>query len=122
MPNFKPPLLITLLLLAACFNNFALGPDSSPKAGFSLPDSINEVTLHYKRANNLIVLPVTINDSVHVNLILDTGCRNVVLFGKRFMREFNIHPDKRVEFSGLGSGRSVAGRISLGNKVSIDAV
>ncbi|MEJ1240717.1 aspartyl protease family protein [Chryseolinea sp. T2] len=115
--------LITLVLVITYSDTFALGPGVSiPKAGFSLPDSIEEVTVRYKRANNLILLPVTINDSLHVNLILDTGCRNVVLFGKRFLKEFQINPDKRVEFSGLGSGNSISGRIALGNKVAIDAV
>jgi hypothetical protein len=65
---------------------------------------------------------VTINDSVKVNLILDTGCRNLVLFGKRFNKSFGLHPDKYVQFSGLGSGQPVTGRLSLNNKVSIDAV
>ncbi|HTF17573.1 MAG TPA: aspartyl protease family protein [Chryseolinea sp.] len=123
MSNPKLPALFTLVILTACIHTIASDlKGSSPVAGFFLPDSVSEVTFHYKRTNNLILLPVTINDSIHVNLILDTGCRNVVLFGRRFMKEFNIHPDKRVEFSGLGSGGSVAGRISLGNKVSIDAV
>lgn len=122
MAKFKYPTLVTLILIIVCLNSFALDPAASPKAGFFLPDSISEVTLRFKRANNLILLPVTINDSLHVNLILDTGCRNVVLFGRRFLKEFDIHPDKRIEFSGLGSGGAVSGRISLGNKVSIDAV
>jgi hypothetical protein len=33
-----------------------------------------------------------------------------------------MEPDKRVQFSGLGSGKPVVGGLSLGNKVSIDAV
>lgn len=124
MSNLKFSVLFTLAIFTACLHSIASGLHgaSSPAAGFFLPDSVSEVTLHYKRTNNLVLLPVIINDSIHVNLILDTGCRNVVLFGRRFMKEFQIHPDKRVEFSGLGSGGSVAGRISLGNKVSIDAV
>jgi hypothetical protein len=123
MYHFKPFALLTLVILTSC--SYSFGSDlktSSPRAGFFMPDSVREVTLHYKRTNNLILLPVTINDSIHLNLILDTGCRNVVLFGRRFMKEFDLHPDKRVEFSGLGSGGSVAGRISFDNKVSIDAV
>ena len=56
---------------------------ATPDAGFFMPDELNEMTLHYKTYHNLILLPVTINDSVHVNLILDTGCRNLVLFGRR---------------------------------------
>jgi hypothetical protein len=123
MSKFKCPALTLVILITSAYG-FAseLKKTSSPAAGFFLPDSISEVTLHYKRINNLILLPVTINGDINVNLILDTGCRNVVLFGRRFLKQFEIHPDKRVEFSGLGSGASMAGRISLGNKVSIDAV
>ena len=91
-------------------------------AGFSMPDSLQEVTFRYKSLNNLILLPVTINDTVTVNLILDTGCRNLVLFGTRFNKFFELHPDKKVNFSGLGSGKPVSGRLSLNNKISIDAV
>jgi hypothetical protein len=69
----------------------------------------------------LIILPVSINDSIQVNLILDTGCRNLILFGKNFKKLFTI-TGKPVEFSGLGTGRPVTGRLSLGNKVSIHQV
>jgi hypothetical protein len=95
---------------------------SGPKAGFFLPDSVNEMTLRYKTANGLILLPVTINDTVHVNLILDTGCRNLILFGKKFRKLFPIHSARPVEFSGLGSGAPVTGALSLDNRVSIDKV
>lgn len=113
------------LLLAA--GSFALTLNFSqaanhPAAGFSLPDSVSEMTLRYKTVKNLIILPVTLNDSVQVNLILDTGCRNLILFGKRFTKRFLILQGRRVEFSGLGSGRAVNGELSIGNKVSIDQV
>jgi len=87
-----------------------------------MPDSIREVTLTYKGLGNLVLLPITINDTIKVNLILDTGCRNLVLFGKRFDNLFVLHPDKKIQFSGLGSGRPVDGKLSLSNKVSIGAV
>jgi hypothetical protein len=57
-----------------------------------------------------------------VNLILDTGCRNLVLFGKRFEKNFSLHPTRLVKFSGLGQGKPIEGRLALDNKVSIDAV
>ena len=91
-------------------------------AGFSMPDSLREVTLKYSTIGNLVLLPVTINDSIRVNLILDTGCRNLVLFGKRFNKLLEMQPERTVQFSGLGAGKPVVGRLSLGNKVSIDAV
>jgi hypothetical protein len=124
MPYTRLPILSLLITLTACTYCLAIdsGNTAVRNAGFYMPDSVTEVTLRYKRVDNLILIPVTINDSVRVNLILDTGCRNVVLFGRRFMKEFEMHPQKRVEFSGLGSGGSVSGRISLNNKVAIDAV
>jgi hypothetical protein len=92
---------------------------SSPKAGFSMPDNVPEVTMKFHRKMNLIVLPVTINDSITVNLILDTGCRNLVLFGKRFQKRFNLEPDRKISFSGLGDGDPVDGKLAINNKVSI---
>ena len=95
---------------------------SGPRAGFFLPDSVNEMTLTYRTAGGLIVLPVTINDTVRVNLILDTGCRNLILFGKKFRKLLQMHPTRPVEFSGLGTGGPVVGSLSLNNKVSIEQV
>lgn len=112
-------LVLTAILFANCPDVFS---SSITRSGFSMPDSLQEVSFRYKTLRNLILLPVTINDTVRVNLILDTGCRNLVLFGNRFNRFFELHPDKQVNFSGLGSGKPVSGRLSLNNKVSIDAV
>ena len=53
---------------------------------------------------------------------MDTGCRNLVLFGRRFQKLFQHNPDKQVQFSGLGSRGPVRGFLSLNNKVSINLV
>lgn len=92
-----------------------------PYAGFYLPDSLTELRLRYKTVNNLIILPVRINDSINVNLILDTGCRNMLLFGKEFHSLLNTS-GKPVQFSGLGSGNPVSGKLAIDNNVSIGAV
>jgi hypothetical protein len=92
------------------------------KAGFFLPDDVAEVTFKFKSIHSLIVLPVVINDSVRVNLILDTGCRNLVLFGKRFQKLLKVQANKSVQFSGLGNGNPINGLLSLNNKVSINTV
>lgn len=109
-------LLQTLLLVTYC-NAF-----TAPRTGFFLPDSVNEMTMRYRSVRGLIVLPVRINDSVEVNLILDTGCRNIVLFGKKFQKLIKHFPEQRVQFSGLGNGKPVHGFLSLSNMVSIDEV
>lgn len=113
-----------ILLVLVTSATFALPtvPPSKPLAGFYMPDSVREVTLRFRNVKNLIVVPVTINDTLQVNLILDTGCRNLVLFGKRFQKLFPLEQNRKVQFSGLGSGKPVVGSLSLGNRVSIDAV
>ena len=100
-----------------CHTVFAL-----PTSGFHLPDSVAEMTLKYRTVKNLILLPVVINDSIHVNLILDTGCRNLILFGKKFQKLLNFNTDRQIQFSGLGSGNPLQGSLSLNNKVVIKAV
>lgn len=98
------------------------GRAAETRAGFFLPDNVSEVTFKFQSINSLILLPVVLNDSVKVNLILDTGCRNLVLFGKRFQRLFHTEPDKKIQFSGLGNGDPITGKLSLNNKVSIHTV
>ena len=94
----------------------------TPDAGFSLPEDAKEVRFHYRNYNDLIVLPVTINDSIKVNLILDTGCRNVLLFGKRFEHILETLPKYDVRFSGLGERPPLTGKLALNNKVSIHTI
>lgn len=108
-------------LFCLCLCTFS-ATSAKEKAGFSLKDSLTEFTLNYQSFDNLIILPVTINDSIRVNLILDTGCRNLVLFGKRFQTMFNYHSGRPVSFSGMGSGKAIEGRLSVGNSVSIGGV
>jgi hypothetical protein len=107
-----------LIFALVCYGSATGFPDS----GFCLPDSVNEMILPLRTIRNLIVLPVMINDSIQVNLILDTGCRNLVLFGKRFQKLFQLQSGREIEFSGLGSGKPVRGYLSLSNKVSIHEV
>jgi hypothetical protein len=112
--------LFSLLLLLTIF--FSNGSPDNNNAGFFLPDSLSEMSLKFRAVDNLIILPVIINDSLKVNLILDTGCRNLVLFGKKFSNLLNVSKQKPVVFSGLGSGAPVTGYLSIGNRVSIESV
>jgi hypothetical protein len=96
--------------------------DVSAKSGFYLPEPYTEASMSYANFNNLIILPVLINGNMPVNLILDTGTRNIVLFGKRFEKFFQFVPKKKVQFSGMGSGEPVYGKLSIGNRVELTSV
>ena len=90
--------------------------------GFYLPEPIEQVTIRYTCVNNLIVLPLVINGKIPVNLILDTGTRNIVLFGKRFEKLLQFVPDRKVQFLGMGSGKPVYGKLSIDNQVELTSL
>lgn len=113
----KTVLLIFLIVIRLSSLSYAI-----PNAGFYLPDSVTETTFKYRSVENLIILPAIINDSIRVNLILDTGCRNIVLFGKRFTKLFNTRGAKSASVTGHGTGKGIDGFITLENKIAIDIV
>jgi hypothetical protein len=103
--------------VAALFILFAINYSFADRAGFFLDDSVSEQSMTYKSYDNLIVIPVTINGGLQVNLILDTGCRNLVLFGNTFQDQLELQPGRIVSFSGMGEGKQVNGSLSLDNTV-----
>lgn len=76
----------------------------------------------YRTMDNLILLPFEINDTLSVNLVLDTSCRTLVLFGDRFKEFLPTVPGKTVEFSGMGSGKPARGSVSLGNALRMGSI
>src|SRR5688572_28350118 len=116
-PLMKTPLLIFLIVICLSSPLYAI-----PAAGVYLPDSVTETTFGYRSIENLIILPAIINDSIRVNLILDTGCRNIVLFGKRFAKLFSSKGARNVSVTGHGTGKGIDGFIALENKIAIDIV
>ena len=112
----------TLTITILALQNLVAKIPASVEAGFSMSDQVQEFTMRYETVDNLIILPVVINNSVHVNLILDTGCRNIILFGKKLHREFETTADRKVEFSGLGNGKPITGNLSLNNTVTMGRV
>jgi hypothetical protein len=75
-------------------------PPNRKRSGFFIPDTVREMTVRYKNIRNLIVLPMVLNDSIRVNLILDTGCRTLVLFGNRFSKLLST---ERFNFPGMAT-------------------
>ena len=112
-------ILIFALALVLPWNR---GMTNKLRQGFSLPDCLEEFTLTYRSVDNLILLPFTINDTIRFNLVLDTGCRTLILFGKQFEKKLTMVRGKTIQFSGMGSGKPARGEVSLGNAVSMGPV
>ena len=86
--------------------------------GFNFIDDRIESVIPFDFVDNLIVVPVKINDNMEVNLILDTGGRSVILFGDHFDKKLDVM-DNEIRLNGYGRNRNKTARLSLNNKVQL---
>ncbi len=80
------------------------------------------ITMKFKSASNLIILPVTINDSDTLNFILDTGVRNPIITELPFVNKLNLNYMMPVEVRGLGEGETLTAYRSGNNTIKLDGM
>lgn len=90
----------------------------SKNSRFRFINDKTETSFRFTMVQNLIVIPVKVND-MDLNLILDTGMRSIVLFGKHFERKLETLDDVTVRLSGYGKKKNRPGKLSLGNEINI---
>ncbi|MCY1721872.1 aspartyl protease family protein [Prolixibacteraceae bacterium Z1-6] len=81
-----------------------------------------QITFKFKSASNLIIIPVTINDSDTLNFILDTGVRYPIITELPFVNKLNLNYMMPVEVKGLGEGVSLTAYRSGNNIMQIDGL
>lgn len=80
------------------------------------------MTIKYKSASNLIIIPVTINDSDTLNFILDTGVRYPIITELPFVNKLNLNYMMPVEVKGLGEGVTLTAYRSGNNTMKIEGL
>jgi len=91
--------------------------------GFLIEDPRRKsVNLKFKSASNLIILPVTINESDTLNFILDTGVRFPIITELPFIEKLNLNYMVPVEIQGLGDGESITAYRSGNNVIQLDGM
>ena len=80
------------------------------------------ITLKYKSASNLIIIPVTINGSDTLNFILDTGVRYPIITELPFINKLNLNYMTPVEIQGLGEGETLTAYRSANNSIKIEGL
>ncbi|MEM9858436.1 MAG: hypothetical protein AAF843_13820 [Bacteroidota bacterium] len=106
------------LIVLICF----LTPNSlANDKGFNFIDNRTECSIRFELIDNLIVVPVKINQDVFVNLVLDTGGRSVILFGSHFKKKLEVL-DKEVLLHGYGKNRDKIASLSVDNGLQLGGV
>lgn len=80
------------------------------------------ITIKFKSASNLIIIPVRINDSDTLNFILDTGVRYPLITELPFINKLNLNYLMPIQIKGLGEGEELTAYRSGNNVLSIDGL
>src|SRR5688572_23814859 len=104
-------LVITLLFFGA------FGVQAQP-LGFALNNGRKKVQIPIEIYNNLVVVPVVLNDALPLKFILDTGVRTSILTQKTFSDILNLQYSRKYTISGPGGDKLVDAYVT--NNVTID--
>lgn len=80
------------------------------------------ITIKFKSASNLIIIPVNINNSDTLNFILDTGVRYPIITELPFVNKLKLNYMMPVEVKGLGEGDSLTAYRSGNNTMRIEGL
>jgi len=80
------------------------------------------ITIKFKSSSNLIIIPVTINESDTLNFILDTGVRYPIITELPFVNKLNLNYLMPIQVKGLGEGVELTAYRSGNNTMSISGL
>lgn len=84
--------------------------------GFALMDGRKKVEIPVEIYNNLVVVPIILNNSLPLKFILDTGVRTAILTQKSFSDILNLPYTRKFSISGVGIEKSIEAYVT--NNVS----
>lgn len=80
-----------------------------------------KVSVKFKLINNLIVIPLNINDK-KVSFILDSGVTKTILFNITKNDSLGLNNLEKIKLQGLGKGDAVEALMSKNNKISVNNI
>jgi hypothetical protein len=86
--------------------------------GFSLPPGKTKVQFPIEVYNNLVVLPMILNNQLPLKFILDTGVRTSILTEKAYSDILNLQYSRKYTIAGPGGEKLVDAYVT--NNVSLD--
>ena len=78
--------------------------------------------LPFKLVNNLIIIPIQINNSDTLNFILDTGLNTSIICELSTGESLNLNYAREIQLQGLGTGKSLEAIHTYGNKVNVAGI
>lgn len=89
------------------------------RVGYHFVDGRVATVIKFSRYKNLIVIPAQLNDTLKLNLVLDTGIRTLILFSKRSTNLTNLAKGRKLKVGGRGHLESIECDVSYPNEITI---
>jgi predicted aspartyl protease len=96
---------------------------NTPSTGFLFDEPGKKwVDFDFKLISNLIIIPVSINNSDTMNFILDTGVRDPIITELTLVEKLNLNYMQSINIQGLGSDSTTQAYQSGDNTISIPGI
>jgi len=95
--------------------------EQSKELSFSNPRQRNLI-LPFKLINNLIIIPIQINNSDTLNFILDTGLNTSIICELSTGESLNLNYAREIQLQGLGTGKSLEAIHTYGNEINVSGI
>lgn len=90
------------MVFASIFFFFSLFSHGQEVLGFKLPEERKSVTIPFRLVNNLVVIPVIVNNGLTLNFILDSGASTPILTERVFGDFLGLEYTRTISISGPG--------------------
>lgn len=108
---------IRLLIIFALTTQSAVSFLSAQTIGFTLKEDAKKIEIPFETFNNLIIVPVTLNNAIPLRFILDTGVQTTILTERTFSDLLNIQYHRKLTLYGADGDKGVdayvAGNVTL---------
>lgn len=116
--TYKPIRTAVLLLMVLFLSNAAY----TQEVGLRFETPRKKLTLPFEMYNNLIVVPVVLNNTIPMKFIVDTGVRTTILTDKAYSDLLDIDYSRKITIAGLGKNSTVEAYVAHDLTVSMPGV
>lgn len=87
---------------------------------FSIEENKNKFSMKFQHIGNLVIVPISINGSVPLNFIIDTGSPHTIITNIEAINYFKLNKGKQIQISGLGNNsKTLEAYLSMNNSLKI---
>lgn len=116
---------LLIVVVALLMSTGVVAQEKTPipsNLGFKLPKGKKRVKIPFELYNNLIVVPVVLNETLPLNFIVDTGVRTAILTEKVLTDILNISYTRKINVYGAGGEKVVEALIAPNVSIELPGI